>query len=141
MQVKYLISRHPISITKESTIYEAIIKMRDADQTTLPVCEHGKLIGVITAQDVVINVLANELDLHSIKVEDIMDTQAPLCCFEDDLCEQAKLIMDNNCVSSLAVLNKDMYLVGMISIDNILTKMDNIIKNATQTVIPDQEDG
>ena len=46
--------------------------MRDYDGGTIPVCEGGKTIGMVTDRDIAIRALANGKDIATLEAKDVM---------------------------------------------------------------------
>jgi CBS domain-containing protein len=94
-------------------------RMRDRDVACLPVMERGRLIGVVTARDLVVRCLAENLDASRATVRDAMSTVA-LSCFADQSVDQAHEVMVRNRVKRLPVLDRRRRLVGVVSLGDII---------------------
>lgn len=62
MQTAKNIMRKPITIDKDSPIYEAIMKMRNEKISRLIVTEHGRSTGIITEKDIGVFLLQDETE-------------------------------------------------------------------------------
>lgn len=51
LTVKKIMSRNPVTITKDTTVEDAATIMIDQDLSCLPVLEEGKLIGIVSKSD------------------------------------------------------------------------------------------
>jgi CBS domain-containing protein len=78
-------------------------RMRDRNVACLPVLERGRLVGIVTARDLVVRGLAENLDASRVTVRDAMSTVA-LCCFADQSVDEAHEVMVQNQVKRLPVL-------------------------------------
>jgi CBS domain-containing protein len=94
-------------------------RMRDQDVACLPVMERGRLIGVVTARDLVVRGLAENVDASRATVRDAMSTVA-LSCFADQSVDEAHEVMVRNQVKRLPVLDRRRRLVGMVSLGDIV---------------------
>jgi len=94
-------------------------RMRDGDAACLPVMERGRLVGVVTARDLVVRGLAENVDASRATVRDAMSTVA-LSCFADQSADEAREVMVRNQVKRLPVLDRRRRLVGMVSLGDIV---------------------
>jgi CBS domain-containing protein len=94
-------------------------RMRDRDVACLPVMERGRLIGVVTARDLVVRCLAENLDASRATVRDAMSTVA-LSCFADQSVEEAHQVMLRSHIKQLPVLDRRKRLVGVVSLGDIV---------------------
>ena len=78
--------------------------MDDLDVGSLPVCDNGQLVGVITDRDITIRAIAKGSDPANTMVREIMTSEV-LSCFENDDVEEAARIMQENQVRRILVLN------------------------------------
>ena len=93
-------------------------RMRDRNVACLPVMERGRLIGILTARDLVVRGLAENLDASRVTVRDAMSTVA-LSCFADQPVDEAYEVMAQNQIKRLPVLDRRRRLVGMVSLGDI----------------------
>lgn len=108
-------------IVSTNSLTEAAKKMKEFNIGFLPVQEGTSLIGVITDRDIVVRVLAEELDPGSTQVKDVISPDV-LYCFEDDSVEEAVRLMEDNQVRRLIVCRSDRTPVGVISLGDIAVK-------------------
>lgn len=119
-RIRDIMSRNPISIEPDTTLEAACTKMQEMGATFIPVCKNDKLLGVITANDIVINGIAKGLSASS-HVADIMSKNV-IHCFEDETLEEVGSRMETEYMRRIVVLNRDHRLVGTLSINDIATK-------------------
>jgi acetoin utilization protein AcuB len=123
MLVKERMSRHPITITPETSLNEALRIMREAKVRRLPVLDKkGKLVGIVLEKDLLyaspspatsLSVYELNYLISKIKVEDLM-TRDVITVTEDCPLEEAARIMVDNHIGGLPVMRGDT-LVGMIT--------------------------
>lgn len=58
-----------------ATLREAAQRMRLLDVAALPVCENEELVGVITAEDIIMRGVADGVDPNATRVRDVMTWQ------------------------------------------------------------------
>jgi CBS domain-containing protein len=88
MQLNRIMTEYVEVIAPEMSIQEAAEQMRSLDVGVLPVCNGGRLVGILTDRDV-----ADGRDPKSTTVEEIMTRQI-VFCFEDQDIEEAERVMD-----------------------------------------------
>ena len=74
MMISKLMTQPVIRIDEDSTIQEAVEIMGKENFGTLLVTRHGKDAGIITAGDIISQVVAKKDDLNTIKVKVLMST-------------------------------------------------------------------
>ena len=109
-------------IMSESVTYlEPTHSVADAAQTmasddfgALPVCQDGKLVGVVTDRDLVVRVLSEGRDPSSTTIGDIVERTEVVTIGADDSAEEAIRTMKDHAVRRLPVIDGTQ-LVGMVS--------------------------
>ena len=82
MQVKDVMTRTVNVISPDATLRDAATKMKRFDVGALPVCDGGRLVGMITDRDIVVRALADDAHSPEAKVVSIM-TPAVVFCYEN----------------------------------------------------------
>lgn len=121
MQLKDVMTRDVECVTPETTLAAAARRMRDLDVGPLPVCDHDKLAGMVTDRDIIVRGVAENCDVQTTKVSEVMSKGIDFC-FEDDALEDAERIMQERQIRRLLVLNRDKRLVGIVSLGDLATK-------------------
>jgi CBS domain-containing protein len=118
MRVKEVMTAGVEVIHPDSTLEEAAAKMKARAIGPLPVCDNGRLVGMLTDRDITVRATAEGEDPTAIRVRDIM-TPEVLSCFEDQLVSEAALLMQENQVRRLVVLDRNRRLVGIVSLGDL----------------------
>ncbi len=105
--VKDYMTRNVISVSPETTTTEIIRLMKESDHNSYPVVENNKLVGMVTAFDVVIKDWAE-------KVKDIMSTKL-VVANEDLSINDASRVMFRRGISRMPVVDENGKLVGIIT--------------------------
>lgn len=123
MFVKDRMSRHPITITPETSLHDALEKMRREKVRRLPVIDKkDKLVGIVLERDLLyaspspatsLSVYELNYLMSRIKIQDLM-TRNVITVTEDCPLEEAARIMADNRISGLPVMRGDT-LVGLIT--------------------------
>ena len=87
-------------------------------------------VGVLTDRDIVLEVVAREVDPRTVRVGDIMTTN-PVTIGEDESVEEALKDMRNFGVRRLPVVGQRAELVGIVAVDDVL----RVIAGDTQDII------
>lgn len=123
MLVKDRMSRHPITVTTDVHIDEALKMMRDNKIRRLPVVDkNGRLVGIVSEMDLLyaspspatsLSVYEIHYLMARITVQDVM-TKEVISVEEDTPLEEAARIMVDNKIGGLPVVRNDT-LVGIIT--------------------------
>jgi len=123
MLVKERMSRHPITIRPETSLYDALRIMREGKVRRLPVLDKdGKLVGIVLEKDLLyaspspatsLSVYEMNYLISRINVEDLMSRDL-ITVDEDCPLEEAARIMVDNHIGGLPVMRGEQ-LVGMIT--------------------------
>jgi CBS domain-containing protein len=96
------------------TVADAAQTMASDDFGALPVCQDGKLVGVVTDRDLVVRVLSEGRDPSSTTIGDIVERTEVVTIGADDSAEEAIRTMKDHAVRRLPVIDGT-ELVGMVS--------------------------
>jgi CBS domain-containing protein len=107
-----------VFIEPNETLATAARKLRKDNIGCLPVCQDGRLLGMITDRDIAMRSVADNRDANHMLVHDAMSVDAIFCLKEDSV-EQATTLMRQAHVQRLAVVNADRHLVGIISMSDL----------------------
>ncbi|WP_027184319.1 CBS and ACT domain-containing protein [Desulfovibrio inopinatus] len=124
MLVKHWMSTDVTSVTPETSMMRASKTMKENGLRRLPVVnDKNRVVGIVTDSDIkeASPSKATTLDVHElyyllseIKVGDIM-TKNPLTVAPDDTVEEAAVIMFDKKIGGLPVIDKDNFLVGILT--------------------------
>jgi CBS domain-containing protein len=120
MQLKEFVNSRVETVQCDDTLQRAAEKMRELDVGSLPVCEGGQLVGMITDRDITIRAVAKGSEPAAATVREVM-TPGVVCCFENEEVEEAARIMQENQVRRILVLNEANELVGITSLGELAT--------------------
>jgi CBS domain-containing protein len=121
-----IMTRDPVCCTPGDTARKAAELMKAEDVGPLPVVEtgSGRLVGIVTDRDLVLNVLARGLDASTTKVSEAM-TRDPVCCKEEEPLEDALEKMSTYQVRRLPVVDNQDRVVGIIAQADVATRIKN----------------
>lgn len=92
-----------------------------------------KVIGVLTDRDIVVAVVAREVDLRTLTVADVM-TRSPLLVSEGHSLDTLLCLMRDAGVRRVPVLGQAGELVGVLSLDDVLERMAEQLMNVVDSI-------
>ena len=124
MNVGTVCQRLVVSVARSDEVVRAAQLMRSEHVGYLVVVESTKAearrpVGVLTDRDIVVAVVAREVDPQTLRVGDIM-TSDPITVGEDDSVEEALRQMRQFGVRRLPVVNHRGELMGVVAVDDVL---------------------
>jgi len=142
MSVGEVCNRNVVFIDKEGSIVEAAQLMRSHHVGTLVVVDpsrgkHASPVGIVTDRDLVIEIVAQEIDLNSATVGDVMSDHLVTVREDDDLLDTIKLMRSKG-VRRVPVLAQDESLVGIISVDDIIDLLAEQLSDVVGLMLREQ---
>ncbi|HJR26578.1 MAG TPA: CBS domain-containing protein [Acidimicrobiales bacterium] len=101
-------------IEPDKPLADAAREMAREDVGALPVCDNGRLVGMLTDRDIVVRAIADGRDPATTKVSDIVERTEVVTIGADDSIEEAIKTMKEHAVRRLPVIDGTT-LVGMLS--------------------------
>jgi CBS domain-containing protein len=102
----------------DEKLRQVAVRMRDMDVGSFPVCESGRLTGMITDRDIAIRCVAEGADPNKASVRDAM-TDELVFCFEEQTADEVSHLMRQRQVRRLPVLDADKNLIGIIAVADL----------------------
>jgi len=112
MRISEILTEDPHRIGPETTLAAAANKMKWFDVGMLPICEGDQIVGTVTDRDITIRTVVSGCDPNTTPVREAM-TQEIVCCFEDDINDAARLMVERQ-IRRLPVLNRKKRIVGIV---------------------------
>lgn len=111
--VKDVMTPRPTSVAGDAMAVEAARRMSSEDVGSLPVVDGETLVGMVTDRDLVLHVIAKDLDPHKVAVADVCSGN-PVTADPEDSLEDALQRMASEQVRRLPVVT-DGRLVGILA--------------------------
>jgi CBS domain-containing protein len=109
--------------TREMTLREVAVLMRDGDMGSIPVVENGKLVGIVTDRDIVVRSIAEGKDASS-PVGEAMTTEI-FSVRPDDFAFEAIRLMGDKQVRRIPVVDESGALAGIIAMADVALEMED----------------
>lgn len=126
MNVGSACNREVIVADRSSGVLEVARLMRDYHVGSIVVTEADeggmRPVGIVTDRDLVVEILAQEVDARAVVLEDVM-THYPVAANEDDDLEYAVELMRDKGVRRVPVVDNSGFVVGILSMDDLLWEM------------------
>ncbi|MBO9513608.1 MAG: CBS domain-containing protein [Variovorax sp.] len=112
--VSELMTRGVRAVSPHTSTQAAAQAMDAWELAAVPVCEDGKLVGLVTARDLAVRAVARGLP-STTPVGSVM-TVDPYWCFEDQLFDEVLSTIDRRAPRRIPVVDRARRLVGMLSL-------------------------
>ena len=109
--------------TRDMTLQEAAVIMRDGDMGSIPVIEDGKLAGIVTDRDIVVRSIADGKSADSTIGEAM--TAEIFSVRPDDFVFEAIRLMGDKQVRRIPVVGENGELAGIIAMADIALEMED----------------
>jgi CBS domain-containing protein len=124
MLAQELMTRNVEYTSPEAVLQVAALKMKELDVGVLPVCDEGRLVGMITDRDITLRSVSDGRDPRTDRVRDAMTADVIFCFANQDVSVVAELMRDKQ-VRRLPVLDEDNRLVGILSLGDLAQQGGN----------------
>jgi CBS domain-containing protein len=101
--VKDVMTSKPTAIASDAPVVEAARRMLSEDVGSLPVVDGDQLVGMVTDRDIVLHVVAKDLDPHKVAVSDVC-SEDPFVAAPDEALDDALQRMASEQVRRLPVV-------------------------------------
>ena len=110
-------------IDPNSPLLEAARLMRELGVGALPVCQGAatlpRMLGMVTDRDIVVRVIAEDLDLERVRVGEVMSSPV-IYCYADESPWTALHLMEQHLIRRLPVVDRETRrIVGILSISDL----------------------
>lgn len=122
MKVSSIMHKGATNIAPSTTVSSIAKIMKSENVGALPVVENGRLVGIVTDRDIVLQALADGGDASTMTARQVM-TANVISCHEADDSDSAVQLMEEHRVRRLPVLDKAGHLVGMVSVVDLSNRM------------------
>lgn len=121
MKVHEVMSRDVETVRPSQSVKDIAQRMDRQGIGYFPVCDKGRLMGIITDRDITCRLVADARNPAVTKARDIM-SKGVAYCFDDDDLSAAILLMEQNRIRRIPVLDRKEHLVGILSLTDLVRK-------------------
>jgi CBS domain-containing protein len=141
MKCNEVMTVNPSCCLVTDTVHRAAQLMKSEDVGPIPILddlESRRLAGVVTDRDIVLKLVAKDLDPNTTRVSEIMTTDVITCRVDDDAHEAVRL-MEKHQVRRIPIVNDNGQLAGIVSQADVATRMKEprqtaeVVKEISQT--------
>jgi CBS domain-containing protein len=141
MRCNEIMTVNPSCCLVTDTVHRAAQLMKSEDVGPIPILddlETRRLAGVVTDRDIVLKLVAKDLDPNTTRVSEIMTTDVITCRVDDDAHEAVRL-MEKHQVRRIPIVNDNGQLAGIVSQADVATRMKEprqtaeVVKEISQT--------
>ncbi len=104
---------NPMFLAPDNYVYEAEELMHNYRISGVPICENGKLVGILTNRDL------RFLSDYNIRISEVMTKENLVTGKEDTTLEEAKIILMKHKIEKLPLVDANGFLKGLITIKDI----------------------
>ncbi len=136
MRTADLCRRSVVTATAELSLTELSKLMRKEHVGSVVVvdsAEHGRPVGIVTDRDIVMEVVALELDPRAITAGEIM-AASPVVTHEDDDALWALKVMRDRGVRRLPVVDANERLAGIVALDDLMQRIGMALGDVAQVI-------
>lgn len=141
MTIGEICSRIVVLASRSMPLTEAARLMREHHVGSLVVVEEergGRVpVGIITDRDIVVEVLAPELDYRTVSVGEVMSTELISVREQDDILDALRL-MRRRGIRRMPVVTESGTLAGIVTIDDILEIVAEQLDDLVKAVVSEQ---
>jgi len=142
MSVGTFCNRDTVILRKEDSVVEAAKLMREFHVGSAVVVEESgggaKPVGIVTDRDLVVEILAAELDPNAVTVGDIMSYELITAGEEDGLWETLQRMRIKG-VRRIPVVNRQGFLAGILTSDDLLEILAGELAELVKIIGKEQE--
>jgi CBS domain-containing protein len=109
-----VMTKNPTTCHEGSPVMDAAKLMESEGVGSIPVCEDGKLVGIVTDRDIALRVVASGRDPKQTTIQDVM-TRDVECVSADEPIDRALEVMESRQVRRIPVIDGGGKLVGIIA--------------------------
>jgi len=109
------------TLTPTDFVSQAAQAMDELNVGVIPVCDGEKLVGMVTDRDIVVRGVAQDCDMKTTKLADVMSTNVR-CATEDQDIDEILGEMADSQIRRMPVVDGNKRLVGIVSLGDIADK-------------------
>lgn len=138
--IAQFMTREPITVGPQDTLQRAATLMDELNVGVLPVCDGGRLVGIVTDRDITVRATAAGLD-PALTVVDLVMSDRVRHCSQGQSAAEVLRSMATTQIRRLPVLDDAQRLVGIVSLGDLAAQQSEGIADALGRIsTPSQPD-
>lgn len=106
------------TVSVGTSVYDTVKYMTESNIGLVPILDHGRLVGVFSERDLMTRVIAKDLDVKKVKVDEVMTREIVVAHIDDSYEVCLQKMKDAN-IRHIIVI-EDNILYGVVSIRDLL---------------------
>lgn len=123
MRCREIMTKNVRTATRDTSLRDVAVLMRDGDMGAVPVVDNGRLVGIVTDRDIVVRVVAAGGDT-SAPIGDAMTTEL-FTVGPDDFVFEAIRLMGDKQVRRVPVIGSNGELAGIIAMADVALETED----------------
>ena len=116
-----VMTRDVRTMSPGDSVVDAARCMDEMNVGVIPVCEDGRLVGIVTDRDIVVRGVAQQGEVRTMKIADVMSAHVR-CAREDDEVDKVLSEMAEAQIRRVPVVGGDQRIIGIVSLGDIAAK-------------------
>ena len=137
MSVGIICNREVVIVEGSATIPEAAKLMREYHVGNVVVIEESDglnyPVGILTDRDIIIELIAKEIDINSVTVGDIMSSEIKLARENDDVTDTIKQMRYGG-IRRMPVIDERGALIGIVALDDLIDLLAEQLKGLADLI-------
>lgn len=132
MKIKEIMTTDVETCMPESTLQEVALKMREINVGSIPICEDGSLVGIVTDRDIVVRGLAEQIPSEA-PISEILSAEV-VTGTVDLTVEEAAEMMATHKIRRLPIVTGEQ-VIGIVSLGDLAIRDVSANHYAENTII------
>ena len=116
-----VMTRDVRTMSPGDSVVDAARCMDEMNVGVIPVCEDGRLVGIVTDRDIVVRGVAQQGEVRTMKIADVMSAHVR-CAREDDEVDKVLSEMAEAQIRRVPVVDGEQRIIGIVSLGDIAAK-------------------
>jgi CBS domain-containing protein len=109
----------PVTVQSGTVVSRVVDEIQKKNVGCVLVYEAGRMVGIVTERDMLLKVVARDVDYNTAKIDDFM-TRDPVTLSPDDTIGDAAALMDERNFRHIPIIAADGSAIGVASIKDII---------------------
>jgi CBS domain-containing protein len=133
MRVRDVMTRDLQMVSPQASLMEAAQQLLDWDVHSVPVCERGRLVGLIIDRDLTARARSRSFDPNGTEVRAVMHAHGVSTSPDDDVEDAARLMRERQ-LDRLPVVDQGKHLIGLLARDSLpATRTRRVVEDVAGT--------